>query len=475
MVNFLNSILDEYRTCQALLNSAPPPVSRKRAHQGTNSDLSSRKIHKNAMSELTRETSEIELYVRPDKIELLPAQREHESIFFLNLPIHLTNTVERLKGIYLMRLHPVIKAQSEVEKIVILGEMLLQSMVSQKWGLHLVIAPKQIIPKMAKILTNEVMAEGMHTAWVLSERSIDSTSRLKTLTDIFKSVHWMQKQKKLDPEYFKRFLCLLDLFDPQAIMGYVHAMDLLHADVLRKLCAFATSHLQTIDSYIQFSDEEVHDEIQEAIKKAVKILPTGLNETASTFKQQLDVISKALEEKKPLGEISKLFYAAYHSVKLALRDHAHYLTIVSQIILTAALLRIDPRRFPVQDFSAYPSYEHYSHLLNFTPQQIRAHDSNDQLPQELFMPYKDVILLTTADSLKNFDLATVATAQQPLVSLQIYSEPAECKQMVAVAKQINSQALERYPQAPPPYLAIYCEERDSLLKDYITSRFISLS
>jgi len=482
MVNdFIDRVVADYNSCLFSLGQVEPPAAkpdkvqavslpllakksaevanRKRAIERSVKDNISKKAHR-MMTNLVGSESTLQICIKKELLAKTPSLTGKRNLFFLNMPLELFESAERLKQLYFKRMIPLVTSQSDAEKISLLGEMLLQTIVSHDFGLHLVIAPREIIPRMSKILLHEVLMEGMNTAWTLANLEDTEEANFRPFWELFfKTFSSRKGYNNIDDEWIMGLLRLWKQFPLAYEQEMAFKKNLLNKSFINHLQDFVRSHLETISDYmfLETDDDIVLQETEDALKMALEFFPT---EEVNPYKQKLQQALDYLENGNSMEKLSQLIADCYQAVSVSIRDEAHFPIIWSQFVLAVNLLGIDPRRWPIETREGYPAGKNLEPLMQFLPTQFYAHTLDTPPYAGLFsgMSNKNCLLIAPADAVERLDLQTFS---QPLVSIQLYgyekSRPEEWNKIVIAATKIRHNYALLFPEAPFPYMAFYCE------------------
>lgn len=471
MTHFIDSLVAEYKANQATLtksHEAPPAVFKQPAKK-QKTQVSVAPVVQQMLESMVKGNFELAIHVKAEKKSELPTTYEEDpAIFYLNLPLPLWDTIGQLKQIYSRRITPLITSQRQVEKIAALGELLLQGFLFQEPGTHLVVAPSSTIPTLRHLLALEVFPRGMKTAWTLwnEGKSDDQNTRFALFSErmLYASAK-CSSDKAYDDGLVASILSFMDFFSAGVVHDGAKDKQWLTGNVFRKLHTLAKSHLEKIAHYVNEGEDEhlVLGDLEEAVEKVLRYLPDDPIPLLNLFKVNLKATSKAIEDEAvSFSQVLEATLLCYQNLLLTPADSQHYPLIIGHYLLTAALLDIDPRKWPIQKRENYPQHEHYCRLLSFSELQIEAARDKQALSHynRDWFSSKSSVLITTPEALEQIRL------QRSIRSIHFFDLPSLSKTATLGQMLLTNQA-QKYPKDPCPLSAIYCSAIDQIKNGYI--------
>lgn len=472
MTHFIDSLVAEYKANQkALLTThQAPPSAFVRPAKKQKAPSTVANVAQQMLESLVHGNFTLAIQVKAEKKPLLPTQYEEEpAYFYLNLPHPLWESVGQLKQIYSQKITPLITSQHQAEKIVALGELLLQGFVSQPPGTHLVVAPSSSIPTLHHLLTLEVFPRGMKTAWELwnQVKPIDQNRRFEIFSELMQcACAKSSKDMAFDDSSIAAILSLMNSISAGVVHEQAKNKPWFTANLLKKLHPLTKTHLEKINRYVELGEDEslAFGDVCEAIDKVLRYLPDDPLPLLVTFKANLNNLSKAIDDPNiSLSQLNKGVLDCYVEPFLASNEPSHYPLIIAHYLLTAAILDSDPRKWPIQRQESYPKFEQYSRLLFFSEHQVQCARDKETLShftQDSFSNSKSTVLITTAEALEQIPL------ERTIRSIHFFDIPSLTKTATLGQRLITSQA-QKYPQDPCPLSAIYCSAIDQIKNGYI--------
>lgn len=396
------------------------------------------------------EASDIQILPKiPQKPDDVPA------ILNLNLYEYYWNDVWNILRLHQAGQASLIRSSHQVEKIFILGEVLMQSVLQNESGLHLVIASDGLIRETESILFQEIFPEAVLTAWMLLKYTDNESAIFDQFADHFHT--YFGTHNKINDNEKKWIFSLfrvLSLFTTETVQAKLPGSKLLNADLLARLKAIALRHIKWIPDQNRLGDDDgimcldIHD-----TAKALH----ALQEPNSPFALKLaTVVEMAKKERDPRMLLCAL-RECYEVVTPKLREPTHFPIVLGHYLLSATLLTCDGRRFMLHDDANYPDIAALQRIGTFSPKQVHCHLWPGPLPEPFLAASKtkNVVLLALPHCLEKLELS------QPIRSIQVIgynkSHPDEWSKLVAGAEQLIRQNSQLHPTSPKPLVANYLE------------------
>lgn len=458
-VSFIDSLVADYNLYQKSLFEKAPKTKSDDAHEKVKEMVAAFLREKEKSATEVHVAKGLQTKVQP--ITLANAV----PLLNLTLTCHYWDNVERILRAFEARLSPLVCSKNEIEKIYYLGEMLLQGLLKNETGLHLVIAPQNQLDKLEYIIRHDIIKEGVFTAW----RFLWETDSKDLLFDEFAALmqkHLLSMDRVSAPKHDWTYdlFRILSLFEIETVFAKLSTKPWLQmAEILKKLKSLPIAHIGFIEKRYAI-DEEVQKMdcynfkcLVEMVIEHLKKEPTS-SKDKEAFLEKLHALQESLKKTKSFSLALKQIREAFSAVALRIKEPNHSSLIAAQYILSCRLLAQDPRRFEIQDHAHYPEKKAIWRVARFSPTRFCCHKGPGMLPQDL-SNYS--IVIAAADSFPSNISGTVR-------SIQLYgfekSQPTEWKKMVAVLERIKQESRQE------PLIASYCETADPLLHGYLTTR-----
>lgn len=496
MVSFIDFLSTEYIICQNRLyddaaaflpnvqNDIFSPFPEATSSLKPTTDIvtyesSAKKIEKRTLP-FTRLHSDFSISVPVENRLKVRACRDEYCIGILNLnlsPAGWENVEKMLSG-YDQKLDPIVSSSCELEKMAILGEVLLQEFLSPQVGIHLVIAPKRVVAEMRQTLLYEIFSEGMFTCWQIAKETKEAPRYFDRLSEqLDRALHKKDAQKADDKNWVSSLFRLFALFSFDMVQESLRKHKLITVDFLRKLKTVTQKHLAKIDKHIQYDEEEdmLYEEIASVAESILKLLPetsaaSSQQSDLALFRQKIFALSHMPEQMSSLKALARHVQDCYEVVSPKIRETAHSMIIVGHYLLAVSILALDPRRWSIQDRANYPEFSMLEPLLWLSPAQLMVFDEQKQFAGQ--DKTKHIVIFAAAESMPSVDVATLLP--MPLRSLHLYgyekSHRAEWQEIVTAADRLKTEAIRLYPQEPLFNRARYCETADPFFHGFVTEK-----
>lgn len=458
-VSFIDSLVADYNFFQKSLFEKAPK---------TKSDDSQEKVKELIAAFVRRDGNpEAQVHVAKDSLEKDFHISLKNAIPLLNLTLtsQYWDNVERIMRAFEARLCPLVCSENEVEKIYYLGEMLLQGLLKNESGLHLVIAPQSEMKKLEYIIRHDVIKEGVFTAWRFLWEADDKEATFDEFALQMRK-HFMSMDRFSAPKdaWTYDLLRILSLFEIEIVFANLSSKPWLQmADILKKLKSLPVAHVSfveknyAIDEEVQKLDCCCFEVIVGLVIEHLKKLPTT-SKDKEAFLEKLHVLHASLKKAKSVIFCLKEIREAFSAVVLHVKDPSHNALIAAQFILSCRLLAQDPRRFEIQDHAHYPEAKALWRVARFSPMRFYCHKRSGLLPQDLT---NYAVVIASPDS---FPISISGTVR----SIQLFgfekSQPTEWKKMLSVLERVKRGS------KVTPLVASYCETSDPHLHGYLTTR-----
>lgn len=402
------------------------------------------------------------LPIEASDIQVKPeTKRKHgevPAILNLNLYEYYWNDVWSIQRAHETGQVPLIRSSHPIEKIFLLGEMVMQSVTHHEAGLHLVIASDGLIRETESILFQEILPEAVLTAWML----LKYTDNESTIFDQF-AAHFHNyfethdKHNDFEKKWVFSLFRVLSLFTTETVQTKLPVSKLLKNDLFARLKATSLRHIKWIPEQNRLGDDEgimCHDIYDTA--KAIH----SLQEPGSPFALKLTAVLELAKDESDPRKLLDALRECYEVVTPRLRDPSHFPIVLGHYLLSACLLTCDGRRFMLSDDANYPDIEALKRLCTFSPKQVHCHLWPTPLPEPFLTTSKtkNVVLLTLPHCVETLDLKTLS---QPIRSIQVIgnnkSHPTEWNKLIACAEQLIKQNSQLHPTSPRPFVASYLE------------------